>query len=521
MRHLGAAGRQILLVEDNQGDADLIVEYLAEPGASRDRIVHVNCLAAAMDSLASRPVDAVLLDLQLPDGMGVDCVAAVRACAQHVPIVVLTGLDDHELALSCLAAGAQDYIPKCDVRPQGLRRAIAYAIARVRELAEGRRADALQSRLADIVEASNDAIVSTTIEGVVTSWNRGAERIFGFSRDEAIGLPVHEVIRPHGGAAAGPQNRGLPGMRRDKTGAGEVMCQHKDGRPVMLSVVDCALHDAAGSVTALAAICRDITERMQAEQLRVRSAELELENRRILEASRMKTEFLANVSHELRTPLNAIIGFSELLFGGHVDPATPKHQEFLGHVLTSSRHLLRLINDLLDLAKVETGKIELRPEPVVLSQLVGEVIDILGTIAAQKRIRVSVAHEPGLAGIRIDPGRFKQILYNYLSNALKFTPDGGQVAVRTSAESNGYFRVEVQDTGPGIAPQDIGRLFGEFQQLESGTTRRHQGTGLGLALTKRLVQAQGGSVAVHSVLGQGSVFSAVLPRRGAQAGGLA
>jgi signal transduction histidine kinase len=190
-------------------------------------------------------------------------------------------------------------------------------------------------------------------------------------------------------------------------------------------------------------------------------------------------------------------------------------------VLTSSRHLLRLINDLLDLAKVETRKIELRPEPVVLSQLVGEVIDILGTLAAQKRIRVSVAHEPGLAGIRIDPERFKQILYNYLSNALKFTPDGGQVAVRTSAESNGYFRVEVQDTGPGIAPQDIGRLFAEFQQLESGTTRRHQGTGLGLALTKRLVQAQGGSVAVHSVLGQGSVFSAVLPRRGAQAKPLA
>jgi signal transduction histidine kinase len=289
----------------------------------------------------------------------------------------------------------------------------------------------------------------------------------------------------------------------------------------MLSVVDCALHDAAGSVTALAAICRDITGHKQAELLRVRSAELELQNHRILEASRMKTEFLTHVSHELRTPLNAIIGFAELLCGGHVAPSSSKHQEFLGHVLSSSKHLLRLINDLLDLAKVEAGKIELRPEPVILPQLVSEVVDIVGAISMQKHLRISVFHDPTLVGICIDPGRFKQILYNYLSNAVKFTPDGGHVTIRTGAEGDEYFRVDVEDTGAGIAPQDIGRLFAEFQQLESGTTRRHQGTGLGLALTKRLAQAQGGSVAVHSVLGRGSVFSAVLPRRAAQADRLA
>jgi signal transduction histidine kinase len=262
-----------------------------------------------------------------------------------------------------------------------------------------------------------------------------------------------------------------------------------------------------------AELLRKEAEREQAEQLRARSAELELENRRILEESRAKTQFLANMSHELRTPLNAIIGFSELLIDGHVDPATPEYQESLGHILNGGQHLLRLVNDLLDLAHVEAGKIQLRPEPVALPALVDEVVGIVGALSAQKRIRVEVEHDPALAQVRIDPGRFKQVLYNYLSNALKFTPDGGRVVVRTGAEDAGSFRLDVQDTGVGIAPADIGRLFTAFQQLDAGAAKRHQGTGLGLALTRQVVQAQGGTVSVRSTPGQGSVFSAVLPRQ--------
>ncbi len=258
---------------------------------------------------------------------------------------------------------------------------------------------------------------------------------------------------------------------------------------------------------------RESRERAQTDEIRRRSQELELQNRRIQEASRLKSEFLANMSHELRTPLNAIIGFAELLHDGQVDPAMPEFREFLGDILASGRHLLQLINDVLDLAKVEAGRLEFRPEPVDLSKVIGEVCAILRTTAAAKQIRIEIDVDPAVRDVVLDAGRFKQVAYNYLSNALKFTAPEGRVTIRARVVDDDTFRVEVEDTGIGVAAGDLGRLFVEFQQLESGSGKRHQGTGLGLALTKRLVEAQGGSVGVTSILGQGSTFYALLPRR--------
>jgi signal transduction histidine kinase/CheY-like chemotaxis protein/HAMP domain-containing protein len=229
-------------------------------------------------------------------------------------------------------------------------------------------------------------------------------------------------------------------------------------------------------------------------------------------AGAYKSQFLANMSHELRTPLNAILGFTQLLHDAEVGPVTSEQREFLGNVLTSSRHLLRLINDVLDLAKVESGKLDFRPEPFALGDLIGEVIAILRTSAADKNVRVDVEVDPSLGRVVLDPARLKQVLYNYLSNALKFTPSGGLVTVRASPEGTDFFRLEVQDSGPGIEPQDLTRLFVEFQQLDAGAAKKHAGTGLGLALTKRMVEAQGGTVGVRSTRGAGSVFHAVLPR---------
>ncbi|MBI3325787.1 MAG: HAMP domain-containing histidine kinase [Nitrospinae bacterium] len=215
---------------------------------------------------------------------------------------------------------------------------------------------------------------------------------------------------------------------------------------------------------------------------------------------------------ELRTPLNAIIGFAQLIYDGKVGPVAAAPKEYLGDILTSAQHLLRLINDLLDLAKVEAGKIEFQPEPLDLTALVGEVRDILSTVAATKRVRIESEIAPELGEVVADPSRLKQILFNYLSNALKATPDQGRVTVRVQPEGPDDFRLEVEDTGIGICPEDIGRLFVEFQQLDVSTGKKYRGTGLGLALTKRIVEAQGGRVGVRSTPGQGSVFFAALPR---------
>ena len=260
-------------------------------------------------------------------------------------------------------------------------------------------------------------------------------------------------------------------------------------------------------------ILQSLAQRKKAEEeLRDKNVELEKQSRRVQQANQLKSEFLANMSHELRTPLNAIIGFSELMHDGKLGPVSSDHKEYLGDILASGRHLLQLINDVLDLSKVEAGKMEFRPEPVNLEKLIGEVRDIVRAIAARKRIGLEVQIEPGVEQVVTDPAKLKQVLYNYLSNALKFTADEGKVIVRARPESSDAFRVEVEDNGIGIRQEDIGKLFVEFQQLDTGTAKKSQGTGLGLALCKRIVEAQGGSVGVQSTSGKGAVFYAVLPR---------
>ncbi|MEQ1685176.1 MAG: ATP-binding protein [Burkholderiaceae bacterium] len=253
-------------------------------------------------------------------------------------------------------------------------------------------------------------------------------------------------------------------------------------------------------------------QRRQADASRQKALQLEGENRQIQEANRLKSQFLANMSHELRTPLTAIIGFADLLQMGAVPQGAPQYQKFLGHIGSSGRHLLRLINDVLDLSKVESGKFEFFPETFDLTVLVKDVQDILQSETLRKQLCVVADVEPSLGNLLLDPARLKQVLYNYLSNAIKFTPEGGLIFVRAMASGASHFRIEVEDTGVGIAEPDLPRLFTAYQQLDAGATKKHEGSGLGLALTRRLVMARGGTVGVRSRLGSGSVFHLVLNR---------
>jgi signal transduction histidine kinase len=259
----------------------------------------------------------------------------------------------------------------------------------------------------------------------------------------------------------------------------------------------------------LAASRHELADRLRTEAIR---REVEERSRQMQEANRLKSEFLANMSHELRTPLNAVIGFAALMHSGKAGAISAVHKEYMGDILNSSRHLLQLINDILDLSKIEAGRMELCIETAELPRLVGEVRDIVRGIAAEKNIKLVLELDGAVTQVRVDPRLTKQVLYNYLSNALKFTPEAGRVVVRTRPAGDDAFQIEVEDTGIGICDQDLSRLFVEFQQLDQGSSKRHPGTGLGLALTKRIVEAQGGRVAVSSTVGCGSTFSAILPR---------
>jgi signal transduction histidine kinase len=218
------------------------------------------------------------------------------------------------------------------------------------------------------------------------------------------------------------------------------------------------------------------------------------------------------MSHELRTPLNSIIGFAELMVDERLGPMPPKYAEFTALILKSAGHLLQLINDILDLAKVESGKIDLKPERVELASVVDDVASIAGGLARQRDIRIDTIVDPTVGEVSLDPNRLKQVLYNYLSNAIKFSHDAGRVEVRIRAVDGDQFCLEVQDWGIGIKDEDRNRLFIEFQQLDASMAKHYKGTGLGLALTKRIVEAQGGSVGVHTEFGVGSTFYAKFPK---------
>jgi signal transduction histidine kinase/DNA-binding response OmpR family regulator len=271
-------------------------------------------------------------------------------------------------------------------------------------------------------------------------------------------------------------------------------------------------------------------------ELKLFEQRLQEKNRELEEASRMKSEFLANMSHELRTPLNAIIGFSEVLVDGLLGEMTDQQRGFIGDIFSSGKHLLSLINDILDLSKVEAGKMTLDLEPVQISSMFANSLSIIREKAAARNIRLVMDAPKELGSIRSDARKVKQIVYNLLSNAVKFTPEHGEVTLRATRvsrdevgtlsdsslgrtfdladnEFSDFLRITVTDTGIGISPEGLERLYKPFSQIDSGLARKFEGTGLGLAMVKLLADLHGGAVAVESEVGKGSSFTVWLPYR--------
>ncbi|MCU1257110.1 MAG: sensory transduction histidine kinase [Candidatus Angelobacter sp.] len=361
-----------------------------------------------------------------------------------------------------------------------------------------------------IIERAQDAFIAMDSNGVVTEWNPEAARTFGWSRSEAVGVKVGELIIPFSF-----RERHREGLRRFlKTGEGpllnkrtSIIALHKDSHefPVEVSISPVQV----GNKYIFNAFLRDVTEAKNAQRrIEEQNSQLETRSQELQRATRLKSEFLASMSHELRTPLNAILGFSDLLADETIGELNTKQRRFIGHVRNGATHLLALINDILDLSKIEAGQLEIFPESVSLQHALAEVLSQLQPLIEKRKMELNVTQEKFT--VYADRVRLKQVLYNLLSNAVKFTPEHGSISVAAHNEGD-HVHISVADSGVGIRKEDHTTIFEEFRQVGESARGIKEGTGLGLAITRRLVEQQGGRISVESELGKGAKFIFRLP----------
>jgi len=354
------------------------------------------------------------------------------------------------------------------------------------------------------INLSVDMFCIAGFDGFFKSVNPSFENTLGFTVEELLARPYLELIHPDDRQATVAEAGRLENDEVTFAFENRYRCQDGSYKWLLWNAV------SVPEQKLIYAVARDITERKKSQQqIERQNRELELRNREVERATRLKSRFLASMSHELRTPLNAIVGFSDLLAEGTPGELNTKQKRFVNHIKQGSAHLLQLINDILDLSKIEAGQLDIRCEDFQVKDALPEVLSTIRPLAMAKNVQVQQELETDRP-VYADRVRFKQILYNLLSNAVKFTPKDGRININCIEKGN-FIHISVTDTGIGIRAEDQPVVFEEFRQVEGTQQDVHQGTGLGLAITKRLVERQGGTISLVSELGKGSRFTFTLP----------
>jgi len=377
-----------------------------------------------------------------------------------------------------------------------------------RDVTEQRKLYEAREQLAAIVEYSGEAIATKNLDGIIQTWNTSAEQLFGYSADEIIGKPV-TILIPANRLSEEDEilsrlRRGLPAERV------ETIRLKKDGTPIPVSLTVSPIKDPDGEVIGASKLIQDITTRQRIEQERQQLLAREQSLRAQAEAAgRMRDEFLATVSHELRTPLNAILGWATMLNNDNTDSAVARRG--IESIERNAKAQAQLIEDLLDVSRIISGKVRLDVKPVMVTPIIHSALDAVRPAAEAKSIQLDVTIDPAAEHLRVDSARLQQVIWNLLSNSIKFTPANGKVTVRVKRVAS-EAEISVSDTGEGINPEFLPYVFDRFQQADSSVTRKHGGLGLGLSITRHLVEMHGGTIEAHSEgKGRGATFIVKLP----------
>ena len=538
-----------ILIVDDRNENLLALEAILEPLG--EHLVRASSGEDALRCLLERDIAVILLDVQMPGMNGFETAQMIksRERSKYIPIIFLTAISKEEsYVYQGYSVGAVDYIFK-PFQPEILRskvgvfvdlylqqRRIAEQEQRLRaserqelELRHMRELLQSEARFREIVDTAMDAIVVFDDTGQVSMINRAAERMFGASVSEAAGAPVERFFPDGVSADIVSRICAIGDRQRDEAAQGKAVNQpqsltarRQNGETFPIEASVSCLEGATGRTYTL--IARDISERVrheevlrrQAASLAASAAELKKLNdelhRRQLDLERAMTarsRFYASMSHELRTPINAVLGYSTLLLERIYGPLNEKQAEGIERTQKAARHLLELVNDVLDLSKIEAGKIDLRLQPVEFPALIEDLFVTVRPLADEHGSVLTIEDEGAPVRITSDPRRVRQILLNLLSNAIKFGR-GNPIRVNILRDEAGSVTVEVIDRGEGIPPDDQERIFDEFVQL--GKTQLQDGTGLGLPISRRLAELLGGSLALESTVGEGSVFRLTLPK---------
>ena len=513
---MAARPLQVLLLEDNPGDARLIAEAVAEADGAPFTLEQVDRLATALARLDQGGVDIILSDLTVPDSTGWNTFVRLRAHASNVPIVVISGLDDEELAVRAVREGAQDYLVNGQVDGRLLVRAIRYAVERKQGEVERARllaslretnqqlvlANLHEQELADAERrhaAEVDATFASVADGLViygpageiVRLNPAAESLLGYS-PATLSLKLGERIEQlHAETRDGkplsledlPVSRAL----RGETTRGTVMVLRRPfGKPCWVSISAAPVRDADGRLLGAVTSLTDITA--------------------LHELQEQQEDFVRTISHDLRQPLTPIIGQAQLLEARLAAVGQQRDVHSVQVIVKSAKRMNVMISDLVESVRLEAGRLELRREPTDLFRLVVDIVGRLGTEAERQRIRVErLGSVPAVA---VDPERMERAIVNLITNALKYSPPASPVVVRLNAH-NGEAVVAVIDRGVGIPAADLPHLFTRFYR--SPAAKRSEGLGLGLYIARLIVEAHNGRISVESTPGVGSTFSFTLP----------